>query len=91
VGVSDPHLWTDPLTMQQAVAALAVQLKTDLGVDFTPSAQLLGKQLDSLNIEITSMVNSLPEGNRKLVTGHDSLGYFADRYGLTLVGAIIPA
>lgn len=90
-GVPDPHLWTDPLVIQQAVIALVDQLKTDLGLDFTPAAQLLGTQLDSLNNEITSMVNSLPEGNRKLVTGHDSLGYFADRYGLKLVGAIIPS
>ena len=40
---------------------------------------------------ITTLVDSLPEGNRKLVTGHESLGYFADRYGFKLVGAIIPS
>ena len=30
------------------------------------------------------MVDSLPEADRKLVTGHESLGYFADRYGFKL-------
>jgi zinc/manganese transport system substrate-binding protein len=34
--------------------------------------------------------SAVPEANRKLVTGHESLGYFAARYGFQLVGAIIP-
>jgi len=33
----------------------------------------------------------VPPANRKLVTGHESLGYFAQRYGFKLVGAIIPS
>jgi zinc/manganese transport system substrate-binding protein len=91
VGASDPHLWTDPLTMKQVLAALVEQIKTDLGLDVSVRAQDLENQLDSLNTEIASQVNTLPEANRKLVTGHDSLGYFAQRYGFKLVGAIIPS
>jgi zinc/manganese transport system substrate-binding protein len=37
------------------------------------------------------MVAAIPEENRKLVTGHESMGYFAQRYGFKLVGAIIPS
>jgi zinc/manganese transport system substrate-binding protein len=37
------------------------------------------------------MVGSLPAADRKLVTGHESLGYFAQRYGFKLIGAIIPS
>jgi zinc/manganese transport system substrate-binding protein len=37
------------------------------------------------------MVNGLPASDRKLVTGHESLGYFAQRYGFKLIGAIIPS
>ena len=33
----------------------------------------------------------LPRGARKLVTDHDALGYFASRYGLEVVGTVIPA
>ena len=29
--------------------------------------------------------------DRKLVTGHESMGYFAQRYGFKLVGVIIPS
>jgi zinc/manganese transport system substrate-binding protein len=91
VGASDPHLWTDPLTMKQVVIALAAQIKADIGIDVSTKAQNLESQLNSLNSEITTQVTSLPEANRKLVTGHESLGYFADRYGFTLIGAIIPS
>jgi hypothetical protein len=31
-----------------------------------------------------------PREKRLLVTGHESLGYFAQRYGFTLVGALVP-
>ena len=91
VGAADPHLWTDPLTIKQVVAGLVEQLKTDLGLDVTTQAQYLDNQLDSLNNEIITLVATLPESNRKLVTGHDSLGYFAARYGFKLVGAIVPS
>ncbi len=90
-GASDPHLWTDPLTMKQVVVALAEQLKTGLGLDTTSRAVNLENQLDTLNGTLTTLVDTLPQADRKLVTGHDSLGYFADRYGFKLVGAIIPS
>jgi len=91
VGASDPHLWTDPLTMKQVLVALAGQIKMDLGLDVSIRAQDLESKLDSLHTEIATQVDNLPEVNRKLVTGHDSLGYFAQRYGFKLVGAIIPS
>jgi len=91
VGADDPHLWTDALTVKQVVVALTEQIKTDLGLDVSAQAQEIENQLDSLNTEIVTLVNTLPETNRKLVTGHDSLGYFADRYGFKLVGAIVPS
>ncbi len=91
IGSPDPHLWTDPLTMKQVVSALAVQLKADLGLDVSTQAQSLATQLDSLNTELENLVTTLPSADRKLVTGHESLGYFADRYGFKLIGAIIPS
>ena len=37
------------------------------------------------------MIERIPEENRKLVTDHEVFGYYADRYGLEQVGAVIPA
>jgi len=90
-GAEDPHLWMDPVDMISIVDALVAQIKTDLGIDLSERAKDLDARLESLNQEVADAVNTLPEDNRRLVTGHESMGYFAQRYGLKLVGAIIPS
>ncbi len=90
-GADDPHLWLDPLTVKRVVDALAVQLKTDLGIDVAHRAEDLDTRLEALNKEIADLVATVPPAHRKLVTGHESLGYFAQRYDFTLIGAIIPS
>lgn len=91
IGAEDPHLWTDPLSMKQIVDALAQTLQSELGLDVSTNAAALDSKLDALNTEIANQVNTLPENSRNLVTGHESMGYFAQRYGFKLVGAIIPS
>ncbi|MCX6006611.1 MAG: metal ABC transporter substrate-binding protein, partial [Chloroflexi bacterium] len=91
VGADDPHLWTDPLAMKNAAGALAVQIKNELGIDVDSRSIDLQNRLDELNKELTGIVSTLPAADRKLVTGHESMGYFAQRYGFKLIGAIIPS
>jgi len=91
VGAEDPHLWMDPLDMKSIVSALAPVLLKDLNLDVTGQATDLENKLDSLNSEVANTVAQLPQADRKLVTGHESMGYFAQRYGFKLVGAIIPS
>ncbi len=90
-GAEDPHLWMDPLAVRDAMDALAGQLKTDLGVDVTARAKDLDARLSTLNDEVAAIAAAVPEARRTLVTGHESLGYFAQRYGFRLVGAIVPS
>ncbi len=90
IGASDPHLWLDPLSMKSIVAALSDELKKDFNLDVTARATDLEKRLDSLNVEVTSIVAQVPRADRKLITGHESMGYFARRYDFKLVGVIIP-
>ena len=91
LGAADPHLWMDPVTMKSVVAALAPVLKETLNLDVSVQATALENRLDNLNNEITSTVSVLPMANRKLVTGHESMGYFAQRYNFKLVGVIVPS
>ena len=91
VGAPDPHLWMDPAAMKSIVTALAGELKNDFDMDVSSEAQSLNARLDTLDSEIKQMVAAVPPENRKLVTGHESMGYFAARYGFTLVGVIIPS
>lgn len=89
-GTSDPHLWTDPMAMKAVVMALAAELEDGFGLDVSERATNLCVRLDSLDGIIRAELSGIPVGNRKLVTGHESLGYFARRYEFYLIGAIIP-
>jgi len=91
VGAPDPHLWMDPMAMKSVVSGLATVLKQDLNLDVSSQAGDLEDRLDSLNTEIADMLAAIPQENRQLVTGHESMGYFAQRYGFKLVGVIIPS
>ena len=91
IGAADPHLWMDPLTLQKVAAALAPRLKTVLSIDVEDDSQRLQSELSGLDQEIRQVLSLLPESDRKLVTGHESLGYFADRYNFKLIGAIVPS
>jgi zinc/manganese transport system substrate-binding protein len=90
MGAPDPHLWMDPLAMKGVVIALVGELG-QIGLDVAEKASNLEGQLDDLNKEVADTVAAVPQENRRLVTGHESLGYFAQRYGFELVGVIIPS
>jgi zinc/manganese transport system substrate-binding protein len=89
-GAEDPHLWMDPLTMKQWVGPLVPALAA-VGVDASANAATVQAELDALNLEVAGILDTVPADRRKLVTGHESLGYLAERYGYELVGAVIPA
>jgi len=91
LGAADPHLWTDPMAMKNVVAALAGYLKTNLDINVDAQSQDLQARLDNLNTHVGTEVSALPQDSRKLVTGHESMGYFAQRYGFKLIGAVIPS
>lgn len=88
-GPGDPHFWVDPLSMQAVVAALAPELAA-VGIDVADRAADLETRLGDLDSEVRSTLAALPEAKRKLVTGHESMGYFADRYGFELIGTVVP-
>ena len=90
-GAQDPHLWMDPIAMKQVVIALAETLQSDLGLDVSAQALDLENRLDELDRVIAEKVSGIPAEQRKLVTGHESMGYFADRYDFKVVGAIVPS
>jgi zinc/manganese transport system substrate-binding protein len=89
-GAKDPHLWMDPLTLTDVMSALAPVLVAR-GIDATGGVASVNAGLDQLNSEVSDILAQVPDENRKLVTGHESLGYFADRYRFRLIGAIIPS
>lgn len=86
----DPHFWTDAAAMAEVAEALEVFL-FDAGVVVGDRAGMTAERLITLDNELRETAESLAVERRTLVTGHESLGYFADRYGFTLVGAVVPS
>lgn len=91
---NDPHVWLDPILVKIYVDNIEQALS-----DFEPSqrsvfsknAQELKQDLDQLDAWIRQQVEQIPLKRRTLITNHESMGYFASRYGFTLLGSIIPS
>ena len=90
----DPHWWQDARNAQFAVAAIRDALvRADPGhaVAYRRDARVYQERLMGLDAAIAACTDRLPRERRKLVTSHDSLGYYARRYGFEVVGAAIPS
>ncbi len=87
----DPHVWLDPVRVAEAAELIGMALeKLDDSVDWTARAESYMQKLLALDTDIRTMVVDIPPEDRLLVTNHDALGYFADRYGFTIVGTVVP-
>jgi len=86
---NDPHLWLDPITLAEMIPDLSNELGKALGVDLSDNAAQLSLRLATIDVKIKEIMSTVPRC--ALVTGHDSLGYFAARYGCQIVGAVIPS
>jgi len=91
IGAVDPHLWLDPVDMKEIVQALSQTLLNELKLDVSSRAADLENRLDGLNTTIVDIVSQVPVAERELVTGHESMGYFAQRYDFKLIGVFIPS
>lgn len=86
-------MWFDPHRVSEALPALASVLTATVGLDpAAVEACLTGYQaeLAAVDAEIAAAVEQIPAENRKLVTNHEALGYYADRYGFEVIGTVIP-
>ena len=91
-GEADPHIWQDPGNAQRMAANIERGLAAAEPADATAFAANLTaytKELEALDAEVERQIDSL--ANKKLVTNHDAFGYYIDRYGLELVGSVIPS
>lgn len=87
----DPHIWMDPLRMAEAAALVGAELASiDNDVDWSGRADAYASELQQLHAEIEDLLSTVDEADRVLVTNHEALGYFADRYHFEVVGTVIP-
>ncbi len=92
-GGDDPHVWFDPVRVADALPALRQALATQAGLDAGALSECVAayrSELIALDDEIDGILAPLHPEDRLLVTNHDALGYFADRYDFQLIGTVIP-
>ena len=92
-GEFDAHVWHNPMNVKVMTAnivdalVLAFPERAD---DFRRNGEAYSRRLDAVDVEIRAIIDEIPAGNRRMVTDHEAFGYFVERYGLEVVGTVIP-
>lgn len=89
----DPHFWLDPLKTVHYVENIRDGMNSidPAGKDiYTKNAAEYIDKLKELDSWVIQQVNTIPLDRRIMVTNHESFGYYADRYGLKIIGTILP-
>jgi ABC-type Zn uptake system ZnuABC Zn-binding protein ZnuA/ABC-type Mn2+/Zn2+ transport system permease subunit len=93
-GKADPHWWHDPRNAEAAVTAIERALiradRANADV-YARRAASTRRDIAGADRAIARCFAIVPPRDRKLVTDHDAFGYFAARYGIRVIGAVIPA
>jgi len=90
----DPHWWHDPRNAEAAVRQIERSLAAADPAHrrlFERNARAYLAKLRELDAGIARCMREVPVASRKLVTDHDAFGYFARRYGIEVLGAVIPS
>lgn len=90
----DPHTWQNVANVKvwvKNVEASLSELDPANAAAYATAATAYMAQLDALDAQIREKVAAIPPANRKLVTDHETFGYFADAYGFTVIGALVPS
>jgi manganese/iron transport system substrate-binding protein len=90
----DPHMWLDPnlvITYVENIRDGLSKADPDGAETYKANADAYIAQLQDLDKWIVEQVSAIPAERRLLVTNHEAMGYFAERYGFEVVDTIIPS
>lgn len=88
-GGDDPHAWLDPGNGQAWLGLIAEELgrlDPENAATYQANATAGAKRIAALDADLAALL--APVKDKPIVTYHDAFGYFADHYGLTLVGSV---
>lgn len=91
---TDPHVWLDPnnvIVYVDNISEGLAQLDPEGAEVYQANARAYIDRLTELDAWINEQVAQIEPQRRLLVTNHESFGYFAERYGFTVIGAVIPS
>jgi ABC-type Zn uptake system ZnuABC Zn-binding protein ZnuA len=91
---ADPHTWFNPHLVKQWVENIEHVLHeldpANAGL-YEANAEAYLQELEELIVYFEARIAEIPDERRKLVTNHDTFGYFARAYGFEIVGTVIPS
>jgi ABC-type Zn uptake system ZnuABC Zn-binding protein ZnuA len=93
-GKPNPHLWPDPmlaLKYAELIHEQLVSLDPENADYYDGNLEAFRQRILDLDRRIREAIATIPPQNRKLLTYHDSWAYFAERYGLEVIGAVQPS
>jgi ABC-type Zn uptake system ZnuABC Zn-binding protein ZnuA len=90
----DPHVWHDPTN----AAGMAEVIGKALSDSFPWQLEKIGANSKRVKVELEALdewikvqISSIPPERRKIVTSHDTFGYFGRRYGIRVAGTVLPS
>lgn len=90
----DPHVWLDPrnaVSMVRTIEAAFAAADPAGAAGYRANADRYVAAIEALDRDLAAQIGAVPAARRKIVTDHDAFGYFARRYGITVVGTVIPS
>jgi ABC-type Zn uptake system ZnuABC Zn-binding protein ZnuA len=93
-GTQNPHLWMDVKYTELYVDRIAAALKSAdpaHATTYETQAAAYKQRLETLDTWVRAQVQTVAPANRKIVTFHDALPYYAREYGITIVGVAVEA
>ena len=93
-GDPNPHLWLNVIYAMKFANLTRDKLKEmdpENANYYSTNSEKYNLLLKKLDDTIMQVIQTVPPGNRELLTYHDSWAYFAQRYGMKVIGAIQPS
>lgn len=89
--VPDPHVWQNAQNGSRMVGVIQTNLAQIVPANaelYTKNAQALKEELAQIDSWIKAQIATIPQNQRKIVTTHDALGYYAAAYNIPVEGAL---
>ena len=87
----DPHVWMDMARAATAAELIGAQLSEETGDStYAECGSEVGADVLAVEQDVVATMAVIPEGDRILVTDHDSLAYFAEAYDFEVAGVVVP-
>ena len=87
-GAFDPHAWQDldhAVTYVDNITAALSTADPKNASDYYANRAKYVAQMEDLSKEVMTMMSSIPDDKRTVVTAHDAFGYFSQAYDLNFV------